>query len=110
MRAESCGERERQRQRERERNKVKQAQTIDPTGMGRTWLVLRLPFGYSQYKCTYHEIMIMSRKERKLDRLKMNSMGATNEAPTCLVPMHAPQTSSLWQEVGEVSSACEMGC
>jgi len=54
--------------------------------------------------------MIMSRKERKLDRLKMNSKGATNEARTCAVPMHAPQTNSLWQRVGGVSSACEVGC
>jgi len=104
-------ERERERETESEREKQKQAHTgIDPTGMGRTWLVLHLPFGYSQYKCTYHEIMIMSRKERKLDRLKMNSMGATNEAPTCAVPMHAPQTSSPWREMGEVSSACKVGC
>jgi len=54
--------------------------------------------------------MIMSRKERKLDRLEMNVKGATNEAPTCAVPMHTPQTSSLWQGVGEVSSSCEVGC
>jgi len=45
--------------------------------------------------------MIMSRKERKLDRLKMNLRSATTEAPICAVPMHAPQTSSLWQGVGE---------
>ena len=56
------------------------------------------------------EIMIMSRKERKLDRLKMNSRGATKEAPICAVPMHAPQTSSLWRGVGEVSSAGEVEC
>jgi len=72
--------------------------------------VLHLPLGYSQYKCIYHEIMIMSRKERKLDCLKMHSKGATNEAPTCAVPMHAPQTSTPWQGVGEVSSAGEVGC
>jgi len=41
--------------------------------------------------------MIMSRRERKLDRLKMNPRGATKEAPICAVPMHAPQTNSLWQ-------------
>jgi len=57
-----------------------------------------------------HEVMIMSRKDRKLDRLKMNPRGVTNEAPTCAVPMHAPQTSALWQGVGEVSSAGEVGC
>jgi len=34
--------------------------------------------------------------ERTLDRLKMNSKSATNEAPTCAVPMHAPQTNSFW--------------
>ena len=54
--------------------------------------------------------MIRSQKERKLDCLKMSSKGATNEAPTCAVPMHAPQTNSLWQGVGEVSSAGELGC
>jgi len=57
-----------------------------------------------------HEIMIMSRRERNLDRLKMNSKGATNETPTYAVPMHAPQTSALWQGVEEVSSANEVGC
>jgi len=54
--------------------------------------------------------VIMSQEERKLDRLKMNSTGATNEALTCAVPMHAPQTSSPWRGVGEVSSAGEVGC
>ena len=57
-----------------------------------------------------YEIMIMSRKERELDRLKMNFKGATNEAPTCAVPMHTPQTNSLWRKAGEVSSAIELGC
>ena len=57
-----------------------------------------------------HEIMIMSRKECKLDRLKMNPRGATKEAPICAVPMHAPQTSLPWQGVGELSSAGEVGC
>ena len=54
--------------------------------------------------------MIMSRRERKVDRLKMNPRGATKEAPICAVPMHAPQTNSLWQGVGEVRSAGEVGC
>jgi len=40
--------------------------------------------------------MMMSRIERKLDRLKSESKGAANEAPTRVVPMHAPQTSSHW--------------
>jgi len=55
---------------------------------------------------------MMSRKERKLDRLKKESEGARKEAPrpTCAVPMHAPQTSSQRQVVWEVSSACEVGC
>ena len=53
---------------------------------------------------------MMSRGERQLDCLKRQSKGATNEAPTCAVPMHTPQTNSLWQGVGKVSSACEMGC
>jgi len=57
-----------------------------------------------------HEIMIMLRKERKLDRLKMNPRGANKKVPICAVPMHAPQTSSLWRGVGEVSSAIEVGC
>jgi len=52
----------------------------------------------------------MSQKERKLDRLKISSKGANQEAPTCAVPIHAPQTSTLWQWVGEVSSAGEVGC
>jgi len=51
----------------------------------------------------------MSRKERKLDRLKVNSKGASNEAPTCAMPIHAPQTSFPLQGVGEVSSAGEVG-
>ena len=54
--------------------------------------------------------MIISREERKLDRLKMNPRGATNKAPTCAVPIHAPQTTSLWQGSGEVSRACEVRC
>jgi len=53
---------------------------------------------------------MMSRGERQLDCLKRQSKGATNEAPTCAVPMHTPQTNSLWQGVGKMSSACEMGC
>jgi len=53
--------------------------------------------------------MIMSWRERKLDRLKMNPRGATKEAPICAVPVHATQTNSLWQGVGEVSSAGEVG-
>jgi len=57
-----------------------------------------------------YEIMIMSRIQRKLDCLKMNPRGATKEAPICAVPMHAPQTNSLWQGVGEVSSAGEVWC
>ena len=39
-----------------------------------------------------------------------NPRGATKEAPICAVPKHAPQTNSLWQGVGEVSSAGELGC
>jgi len=54
--------------------------------------------------------MVMSRRELKLDRLKMNPKGATKDAPICAVSMHAPQTISLWQGVGEVSSAGEVGC
>jgi len=57
-----------------------------------------------------YEIMIISRRERKLDRLKMNPRGATKEVPICAVPMHAPQTNSASQGVGEVSSAGEVGC
>ena len=54
--------------------------------------------------------MIMSREERKLDRLKMNPTGAANKTPTCAVPMHTPQTNSLCRGVGEVNSAGEVGC
>jgi len=32
--------------------------------------------------------MIISREERKLDRLKMNPRGATKGAPICVLPMH----------------------
>jgi len=53
---------------------------------------------------------MMSRGERKVDRLKREFHGAAKEAATCVVPMHAPQTSSLWRGVGEVGSACEVGC
>jgi hypothetical protein len=55
------------------------------------------------------ELLIMSWEKRKLDRLKKNPWGATNEAPACAVPMHAPQMSSFWRGVGEVSSAGEVG-
>ena len=77
---------------------------------GCTWLVLHLPLGYSQYTCLYHEIMIMSREERKLNRLNMNSRGATNEAPTCAVPMHAQQTGTRCRRGEKVSSAGEVRC
>jgi len=40
----------------------------------------------------------------------MNPRGATKEALICAVPMHAPQTSSLWSGVGEGSSAGEVEC
>ena len=77
---------------------------------GVLWMSARLYLvPYSQCKCIYHGIMIMSRKERKLDRLKMNSKGATNEAPTCAVPMHAPQTSSFWQGVGRWTARVKWG-
>ena len=56
-----------------------------------------------------HILNIISQRERKLDRLKSEFQGADNEAPTCVVPMHAQQMISLWQGVGEVSSACEVG-
>ena len=58
----------------------------------------------------YHVTGMGSRRECKLDRLKSEYKGAAKEAPTCAVSMHAPQTSSLWRRVGEVSSACEVGC
>ena len=51
----------------------------------------------------------MSRRARKLDRLKMNPRGATKEAPICAVPMYAPQTNSLWQGVGEVTARVKWG-
>ena len=52
---------------------------------------------------------IRSRRDHKLDCLKSESKGAVNDAPTCVVPSHAPQTNSLWRGVGEVGSACEVG-
>jgi len=42
--------------------------------------------------------------------LKSESTGATNETTTCAMPVHAPQTNTLWRGVGEVSSACEVRC
>jgi len=56
-----------------------------------------------------HVWNITSQRKHKLECLKSKSKGVANEMPTCVVPMHAPQTSSLWQGVGEVSSACEVG-
>jgi len=49
--------------------------------------------------------IIMSRRKRKLfeEWIQGCSQG------TCVVPMHAPQTSSLLRGVGEVDSACEVG-
>ena len=75
---------------------VQQAHTgIDTTGV-RTYLAgVHLEIGYSQYKCTYNSIMIMSRKNRKLDRLKMYSKGATNETRTCAVPNARPTDEFL---------------
>ena len=35
-------------------------------------------------------------KQCNLDRLKSGSERDTNETPTCAVPMHAPQTNTLW--------------
>jgi len=58
----------------------------------------------------FTELLIMSREKHKLGRLEMNPISATNETPTCAVPLHAPQTSSLWQGVGKVSSTGEVGC
>ena len=46
---------------------------------------------------THHKYHIeRTPKRRKLDRLKSESRGATNETPTCVVPLHAPQTNALW--------------
>ena len=40
--------------------------------------------------------VVLDNQDRALHhRLKMNSNGATNEAPTCAVTIHTPQTSSL---------------
>ena len=73
-----------------------------------------LPRGYSQYMCTYFVTMdyghVTENLERKIDCLKKKSEGEDSEAPTCVVPIHAPQTNSRWQGVEEVNSACEVGC
>ena len=58
----------------------------------------------------YHVTGMGSQREHKLDRLKSESEGAANQAPTLAVPMHAPQTNSLWRGVGEVSSTSDVGC
>ena len=58
----------------------------------------------------YHVPGMRSRRESKLDSMKSKSKGTTNKAPTCAMPMHAPQTSSSWRGMGEVSRSCEVGC
>jgi len=73
----------------------------------------QLPRGYIHYisSCYEYQDDVTGRTfERKLDRLKREFKGAAKEAPTCAVPMHAPQTSSCSRGVEEVSSACEVGC
>jgi len=35
-------------------------------------------------------------KQCNIDRLKSGSKRDTNETPTCAVPMHVPQTNTLW--------------
>jgi len=59
--------------------------------------------------CGNHDVRGMrSWREHKLDPLESESKGAANEVPTCLVPIHAPRTSSLWRGVGDVGSMCEV--
>jgi len=61
--------------------------------------------------CICHKYLVRhAPKQRKLDRLRSESKGATNETPTREVPAHALQTNARWRGVGEVSSACEVGC
>ena len=48
-------------------------------------------------KHTDHIHLNNTPKEYKLDSLKSESKGATNETPTCAVPVHAQQTNSLWR-------------
>jgi len=74
--------------------------------------VSHLPRGYNHYISSCHQYHddVTAGGERKLDRLKTESKGATNKAPTCALTMNAPQKSSRWQGVREVSSACEVGC
>ena len=57
-----------------------------------------------------HVIIIMSRRKRKLNRLKNDSKGAANKTPNFVVPMHAPKTNTLWSGMGEVGSVCEVMC
>jgi len=38
-------------------------------------------------------------KQRNQDRFKSESRGDTNQTLTCVVPVHAPQTNSLWSGV-----------
>jgi len=69
---------------------------MDTTGMEAYLGDAHLPHGYSHSMIFLHvtNTMMMSQGERKLDRLKRESRGATNEVSTCAVPRHAPQMSS----------------
>jgi len=73
--------------------------------------MIELMIGYAKHgSAIYHVTCMGSQREHKLDCLKSESKGVANQAPTCAVSMHAPQTSSLWQGVGEVSSTYGVGC
>jgi len=93
-------------------SKMGMAYILTKTGTARTW-TRRVMGAYLGNVHTFHvntviiflhvtNTRMMSRGEGKLDRLKRESKGAANEAPTCAVPMHAPQTTFLWERVGGV--------
>jgi len=80
-----------------------------------TWVVYTpsVSSGYLYHTFIHHKYHVEhTPKRRKLDRLKSESRSVTNETPTCVVPLHAPQTNALcWAwGVREVSSAGEVGC
>jgi len=78
-------------------------------GVGNVMILLCVTNITTTRRCHKHDVR-HSPKQCKLDRLKSESKGATNETPTCAVPVHAPQSNAFWRGMGEVSSACEVGC
>ena len=52
---------------------------------------------YCDHICMCHKYHVKHiAKQCNLHRLKSGSKRDTNKMPTCVVPMHAPQTNALW--------------